>query len=71
MVVEVVGGLISGSLAVLSCAAHMTTDVLGLGLALAASELSRRIKATQRTYGTYRLEVLAAVINGLLGLLHE
>lgn len=66
MVVEVIGGLISGSLALLSDAAHMATDVLGLGLALAAIQLSRRVKATQRTYGTYRLEVLAAVINGLL-----
>ena len=66
MVVEVVGGLASGSLALLSDAAHMATDVLGLGLALAAIQLSRRVQATQRTYGTYRLEVLAAVINGLL-----
>ena len=44
----------------------MATDVLGLGLALAAIQLSRRVKASQLTYGTYRLEVLAAVINGLL-----
>ena len=66
MVVEIVGGLASGSLALLSDAAHMATDVLGLGLALAAIQLSRRVRATQHTYGTYRLEVLAAVINGLL-----
>ncbi|MBI4940999.1 MAG: cation transporter [Actinobacteria bacterium] len=66
MVVEVIGGLVSGSLALLSDAAHMATDVLGLGLALAAIQLSRRVKASQRTYGTYRLEGLAAVINGLL-----
>lgn len=66
MLVEVVGGLLSGSLALLSDAAHMATDVLGLGLALAAVQLSRRPKATQSTYGTYRLEVLAAVVNGLL-----
>lgn len=44
----------------------MGTDVLGLGLALAAISLARRPTAGQRTYGTYRLEVLAAVINGLL-----
>lgn len=66
MVVEAVVGLLSGSLALLSDAAHMATDVLGLGLALAAIQLGRRITARQHTYGLYRLEVLAAVINGLL-----
>jgi len=60
MVVEVIGGLISGSLALLPDAAHMAADVLGLGLALAAIQLSRRVKASQRTYGTHRVEVLAA-----------
>ncbi len=65
-VVEVVGGLVTGSLALISDAAHMGTDVLGLGLALAAIYLAKRPAAGQRTYGTYRLEVLAAVINGLL-----
>ncbi|ALV39226.1 cation diffusion facilitator family transporter [Streptomyces sp. CdTB01] len=64
--VEVVGGVITGSLALISDAAHMGTDVLGLGLALAAIKLAKRPAAGQRTYGTYRLEVLAAVINGLL-----
>ena len=66
MIVEFVGGLLSGSLALLSDAAHMATDVLGLGLALAAIQLGQRKGSTQRTYGLYRLEVLAAVINGLL-----
>lgn len=65
-VVELVGGMITGSLALISDAAHMGTDVLGLGLALAAIYLAKRPAAGQRTYGTYRLEVLAAVINGLL-----
>ncbi|MCZ4513697.1 cation diffusion facilitator family transporter [Streptomyces sp. ActVer] len=64
--VEVVGGVVTGSLALISDAAHMGTDVLGLGLALAAIKLAKRPAAGQRTYGTYRLEVLAAVINGLL-----
>ncbi|WP_336031932.1 cation diffusion facilitator family transporter [Geodermatophilus sp. FMUSA9-8] len=64
--VEVVGGIVSGSLALISDAAHMGTDVLGLGLALAAIQLAKRPAAGGRTYGTYRLEVLAAVINGLL-----
>lgn len=66
MVVQIVVGLASGSLALLSDAAHMGTDVLGLGLALAAVLLANRPGVTQRTYGNYRLEVLAAVINGLL-----
>ena len=66
MLIEVIGGLITGSLALLSDAAHMATDALGLGLALAAIQLGRRAKASQHTYGTYRLEVLAAVVNGLL-----
>jgi cobalt-zinc-cadmium efflux system protein len=68
MVAEVAGGLITGSLALLSDAAHMATDVLGLGLALAAITLAEkaRDRTGQNTYGTYRLEVLAAVVNGLL-----
>ncbi|RZT85600.1 cobalt-zinc-cadmium efflux system protein [Pseudonocardia sediminis] len=66
MVVQVVVGLTSGSLALLSDAAHMGTDVLGLGLALAAMLLARRPAASQRTFGNYRLEVLAAVLNGIL-----
>lgn len=68
MVAEVVGGLVTGSLALLSDAAHMATDVLGLGLALAAITLAQRAKdrTGPNTYGTYRLEVLAAVVNGLL-----
>lgn len=66
MVAEVVGGVLTGSLALIADAAHMGTDVLGLGLALAAIHLASRPAAGQRTYGTYRLEVLAAVINGLL-----
>lgn len=66
MVVELVTGLVTGSLALLSDAAHMGTDVLGLGMALAAITLASRPATSQRTYGTYRLEVLAALANGLL-----
>jgi len=66
MVAEVVGGLASGSLALLSDAAHMATDALGLGMALAAVHLASRPASSQRTWGTYRLEVLAALGNGLL-----
>lgn len=65
-IAEAVGGLLTGSLALISDAAHMGTDVLGLGLALAAIHLASQPAAGQRTYGTYRLEVLAAVVNGLL-----
>jgi len=66
MIAEVVGGLATGSLALLSDAAHMGTDVLGLGMALAAIQLASRPAPAHRTYGTYRLEVLAALANGVL-----
>ena len=66
MLVEIVGGLLTSSLALLSDAAHMGTDVLGLGMALAAIYLAARPAPTHRTYGTYRLEVLAALANAVL-----
>lgn len=66
MVVEFVAGFVFNSLALLSDAAHMGTDVLGLGMALAAITLAQRPTTSQRTYGAYRLEVLAALANGLL-----
>ena len=66
MLAEVVGGLLTGSLALLSDAAHMGTDVVGLGMALAAIHLASRPSPSHRTYGTYRLEVLAALANGVL-----
>jgi len=66
MLVELVTGILTQSLALLSDAAHMGTDVLGLGMALAAITLAQRAATSQRTYGTYRLEVLAALANGLL-----
>lgn len=66
MAAEVVGGIAFGSLALLSDAAHMGTDVLGLGMALAAITLANRPGPRRRTYGTYRLEVLAALANGVL-----
>jgi len=69
-VVEVVGGLLTNSLALLSDAGHMLTDVIGLGMALAAIQLAnrhaRRTDAGQHTFGMYRLEVLAAFVNALL-----
>ncbi|MET3768802.1 cobalt-zinc-cadmium efflux system protein [Marisediminicola sp. UYEF4] len=66
MVVEFVVGFATNSLALISDAAHMGTDVLGLGMALAAITLAARPTTSQRTYGFYRLEVLAALANGLL-----
>ncbi|KQQ09727.1 MULTISPECIES: cation diffusion facilitator family transporter [Rathayibacter] len=66
MVVEFVVGVRTGSLALLSDAAHMGTDVIALGMSLAAISLAARPAARGRTYGSYRLEVLAALANGLL-----
>lgn len=64
--VELVVGVVTRSLALISDAAHMGTDVVGLGMALAAITLASRPSTSQRTFGTYRLEVLAALANGLL-----
>lgn len=66
MVVEVVGGLVFGSLALLSDAGHMLTDVVGLGMALAAIQFGKSRRNRSQTYGLYRLEVLAALANALL-----
>ena len=65
-VLEVVGALLSGSLALLADAGHMATDALGIGLALGAVTLAQRPARGRRTYGWQRMEVLAAVGNGLL-----
>ena len=67
LVAEVVAGVVTNSLALLSDAGHMFTDVLGLGMALAAIQASRRVAAhPQRTFGVYRLEILAALANAVL-----
>ena len=66
---EVVGAVVSGSLALLADAGHMATDALGLGLALGAVTLAQRPARGRRTFGWQRLEILAAVANGLLLLL--
>ncbi len=63
--VEVAGGLISGSLALLADAGHMVTDALALALAWSAFRLSRRPRSQAKTYGYYRFEVIAAFLNGL------
>ena len=66
MVVEVVGGLVSGSLALLADAGHMLTDAAGVGLALLAATFAARPATPERTFGYHRLEILAAVVNALL-----
>ncbi|MDP1818563.1 MAG: cation diffusion facilitator family transporter [Acidimicrobiales bacterium] len=67
MIVEVVAALATRSLALLSDAGHMLTDVLGLGMALAAIQLASRGSAHRhRTFGLYRLEILAALANAVL-----
>ena len=63
VVVEVAGGLLSGSLALLSDALHNLSDVAALALALAARKLGRRPNSAKHTYGLGRLEVLAAFLN--------
>jgi cobalt-zinc-cadmium efflux system protein len=66
-VVEVIGGFVTNSLALLSDAAHMLTDLVGLGMALAAIHVASRPSArTDRTFGLYRLEILAALANAVL-----
>ena len=65
-IAEIVGGLLSGSLALLADAGHMATDDLALGLALFAAWASRRPPDPGRTYGYQRVEILAALANGVL-----
>src|ERR687889_1333254 len=67
MLVEAAAALATGSLALLSDAGHMFTDVLGIAMALAAIHAaSRAATDSQRTFGLYRLEVLAALANAVL-----
>lgn len=65
MVVEAVGGWLTGSLALLADAGHMLTDGLALGLALAGFWFGRRPADDRRSYGYRRFEVLAAWVNGV------
>jgi cobalt-zinc-cadmium efflux system protein len=65
LVVEVIGGIVSNSLALLSDAGHVLTDTFALGLSLLAARISIRPLAPKATYGYYRVGLLAAVINGL------
>lgn len=69
MVAEVVGGLLSNSMALLADAGHMLTDVGALGLSLFVAWFSRQPATPRKTYGYLRWEILAALINGALLLL--
>jgi cation diffusion facilitator family transporter len=66
LVAEVVGAAVSGSLALLADAGHMATDSAGIALALGAVTLAQRPARGRRTFGWQRVEILAAVANGLL-----
>jgi cobalt-zinc-cadmium efflux system protein len=66
MVLEIVGGLLSGSLALIADAAHMATDAVGLAMALLAIHFANRPAGLNRTFGFARAEILAALANCLL-----
>ncbi|QOR38058.1 cation transporter [Billgrantia diversa] len=65
MLAEVVGGILSGSLALLADAGHMLTDAASLTLAWFAARISARPADDRRSYGYYRVQTLAAFVNGL------
>lgn len=65
MVIEVIGGLLSGSLALLADAGHMVSDAVALGMSWAAIRVGRRPADAGRSYGYKRLEVLVAFVNAL------
>jgi cobalt-zinc-cadmium efflux system protein len=66
MVAEVVGGLLTGSLALLADAGHMLSDVVALAMSVVALRIAQRPPTPERTYGFYRAEILAALIHGVL-----
>ncbi len=65
MIAELIGGILSGSLALLADAGHMITDAMAIALALLALWIGDRVEDAERTYGFRRAEVLAALINAL------
>lgn len=66
LIAEVIGGILTNSLALLADAAHMLTDVVGLLLAFIAIKIGEKKADPSRTYGYYRTEILAAVINAVV-----
>ncbi len=65
LVAEVIGGILTGSLALLADAAHMLSDSISLGVAFFAVWLAQRPATAQRTFGLKRAEILAALANGI------
>lgn len=65
-VAQLVGGLLSGSLALVADAAHMLTDATGVAIALLATTLALSVPTPRRTFGLQRAEILAALVNGVL-----
>lgn len=65
MIVEVIGGVLTNSLALLSDAGHMLSDAISLAVALAAFKMGEKAADSARTYGYRRFEILAAVFNGV------
>jgi cobalt-zinc-cadmium efflux system protein len=65
MLAEVLGGILTGSLALLADSGHMLGDVLGLAMAVAAIRFARRPATAGKTYGFYRAEILAALVNSI------
>ena len=66
LIIELVAGLVSNSLALLADAGHMFADVVGMGLSLGAIRIASRPRTTGRTFGLYRLEILAASLNAVI-----
>ncbi len=66
LVVQVVGGILSGSLALLADAGHMASDLIGLVVALVAAIVAARPATDRQTYGYRRAEVLGALVNGVI-----
>src|SRR5438445_11422050 len=65
MLAEVAGGFLTGSLALLADGGHLLGDVLGLAMAVAAIRFARRPATAGKTYGFYRAEILAALVNSI------
>src|SRR5690349_17601651 len=66
LVVQVVGGVLSGSLSLLADAGHMASDLIGLVVALVAATVAARPATDRQTYGYRRAEVLGALVNGVI-----
>jgi len=66
MLVEIIGGILTGSIALLSDAGHMFTHSFAISISLAAAYIARKPPCHHRTFGLYRAEILAAFINGIM-----